>query len=114
MASNVAKCVVQLVWELHHEFSKHQGLHVDAENVENLPVSHVEKSGDLVQGMEDFPLLGSSRPEQSSSHWRSDQQDCAVEQGEAWEVVGDLYKNSYKNNLPVITVKINSQNQRKT
>ena len=83
VASNVTKCIIQLLRELHHKLSEHQGFHVDAEGVENLPVSHVKESVDLIHGLEDLPLLGCPGPQQSSPNWGSYQEDCAVQQGES-------------------------------
>ena len=72
---------------------------------------------DLVQGLEDPALLGSSGPQQFPPDGRSDEEESAVEQRQACSREGGAERSKKHwggNNLPVITVKINSQNQRKT
>ena len=75
----------------------------------------MEEPGHLVQGIQHLPLLSGSGPEEGPPDLGSDEEDGAVEEGEAWRGVTSEHKNLQKNNnSPVITVRISSQNQRKT
>ena len=74
--------IFHLLRQLHHELPEHEWLHVDAQDVQQLPVSQLQLGHHIIQSIDDPDLVGRPAPQHHVPHRGGTQQEGAVQEGE--------------------------------